>query len=179
MRIKLCEFDKNYFDSLKEHKEILFTEDGIYHTILYNNQKAGVVGYIPLKRQEDSGFVQIIISPEFQGKGIVEIAENLLIKKYNLKRVYATIKKENISSICFCVSGILFFTNFPSPISTNNSSDNNLACANIPRPTGAIISLFFPPTNSFKPIFNEVISIIPLSTASNCCPNCCTCCSNI
>ncbi|HLD54764.1 MAG TPA: GNAT family N-acetyltransferase [Candidatus Nanoarchaeia archaeon] len=99
MRIKLCEFDKNYFDSLKEHKEILFTEDGIYHTILYNNQKAGVVGYIPLKRQEDSGFVQIIISPEFQGKGIVEIAENLLIKKYNLKRVYATIKKENISSI--------------------------------------------------------------------------------
>ena len=99
MRIKLCEFDKNYFDSLKEHKEILFLENGIYNTILYDNQKAGVVGYIPLKRQEDSGFVQIIISPEFQGKGIVEIAENLLIKKYNLKRVYATIKKENISSI--------------------------------------------------------------------------------
>ncbi|HIG95151.1 MAG: hypothetical protein QT05_C0026G0013 [archaeon GW2011_AR13] len=99
MRIKLCEFDKNYFDSLKEHKEILFLENGIYHTILYDNQKAGVVGYIPIIRQENSGFVQIIIAPEFRRKGIVEIAENLLIQKYNLKIVYATIKKKNTYSI--------------------------------------------------------------------------------
>jgi len=99
MRIKLCEFDKNYFDSLKEHKEILFLENGIYNTILYDNQKAGVVGYIPIIRQENSGFVQIIIAPEFRRKGIVEIAENLLIQKYNLKIVYATIKKKNTYSI--------------------------------------------------------------------------------
>ena len=99
MEIKLDKFNKEYFKSLDGHEEILFSENAFYHTILCDDKKAGVVGFLPAKFSKNSGFVQIIISPEFRGKGIVKIAEYLLIQKYNLKILYTTIKKENFASI--------------------------------------------------------------------------------
>lgn len=99
MEIKLNKFDKEYFNNIDGCNEISFTENGIYYTILYNNKKAGVIGYIPVKSSKNSGFLQIIISPEFRGKGIVGLAEDILAQKHNLKTLYATIKKENPASI--------------------------------------------------------------------------------
>src|SRR6056297_2415912 len=99
MPMKLCDFNKKYFKSLKDHQAIIIDETGIYHTIKHNNQNIGVVGFIPAKFPDNAGFIQIIITPEFRGQGFVKMAENLLTKKYNLRTLYATIKKDNIPSI--------------------------------------------------------------------------------
>lgn len=99
MKINLDKFDKVYFETMNGHEEISLIENGIYYTILYDNKKAGVVGCIPAKFPKDSGFVQIIIDTDFRGRGLVNIAEDLLAQKHNLKVLYATIKKENIASI--------------------------------------------------------------------------------
>jgi len=99
MKINLSKFDKEYFELLDEHGKILLVERGVYYTVLCNNKKAGVVGYIPAKFPKDSGFVQIIIDTDFRGQGLVKITEDLLAQKHNLKILYATIKKENIASI--------------------------------------------------------------------------------
>tara|TARA_Y100000310_G_C20657214_1_gene802610 strand:- start:199 stop:618 length:420 start_codon:yes stop_codon:yes gene_type:complete len=99
MEIKLGKFEKEYFETLDEKEEISLSERGFYHIILCDNKKAGIVGFIPVKFPKNSGFVQIVIDPHFRGKGIVKIAEDLLAQKYNLKILYAPIKKENIASI--------------------------------------------------------------------------------
>ncbi len=99
MEIKLDKFDKEYFETLKEHEEVLIEDHGKYYVILYDNKRVGVVGYIPAKFPANSGFVQIIIDSKFRGKGIVKIAEDLLVQKYNLKVLYATMKKDNLASI--------------------------------------------------------------------------------
>jgi HAD superfamily hydrolase (TIGR01509 family) len=97
--IKLGEFDEKYLKNLDDHKKILLKEKGIYHTILFNDKKIGIVGYIPAKSPDHSGFVQIIINRNHRGEGIVEVAENLLAQKYNLEILYATIEKTNDTSI--------------------------------------------------------------------------------
>jgi RimJ/RimL family protein N-acetyltransferase len=99
METKLDKFEKEYFETLDGHEEISLVENGVYYTILCNNERAGIVGYIPAKFPKDSGFVQIIIDTHFRGQGLVKIAEDLIAQKHNLKILYATIKKENIASI--------------------------------------------------------------------------------
>jgi len=99
MEINLGKFEKEYFKTLDGCEEISLVENGFYYTILCNNERAGIVGYIPAKFPKDSGFVQIVIDPNFRGKGLVKIAEYLLAQKHTLKILYATIKKENVASI--------------------------------------------------------------------------------
>lgn len=99
MKIKLAKFDKNYYDNIEGRDKILITGKGIYYTLLCNDKKVGIIGYIPAAFPERSGFLQIVISPSFRGRGIVEIAEDLLAKKHNLQILYATIEKDNIASI--------------------------------------------------------------------------------
>ena len=99
MKVELENFNKEYFETLDDNKEIQISEKGFYHTILCDDNRAGVVGYIPAKFPENSGFVQIIIDSEFRGKGTFKVAEDLLVQKYNLETLYATINKENVPSI--------------------------------------------------------------------------------
>lgn len=97
--VKLNSFDKKYFKTLSGHEKIQVAEKGIYHTILRNNKKAGVVGYIPSKFSKNSGFVQIVVDPYFRGQSLPKIAEDLLVKKHNLKNLWATIKEDNVASL--------------------------------------------------------------------------------
>lgn len=48
---------------------------------------------------ENAGRVQVVISPEFRGQGLLQKAYDLLAKRYNLKILQATIKKTNIASL--------------------------------------------------------------------------------
>ncbi len=99
MKISLGKFDKSIYEFLEGYEETLFDEKGFYYLILVDGQRAGVVGFIPVESSDDSGFIQIVIAPEFRGKGILLIAENLLVKKHGLKTLYATMKKDNFASI--------------------------------------------------------------------------------
>ena len=99
MQIEIKRFNKKYFDTLKDKKQIILVKNGKYHTILCNGEKIGVVGYVPINYPEYDNFVQIIITPKFRGKGIVKIAENLLVQKHNLKKLSAKINIKNIASI--------------------------------------------------------------------------------
>lgn len=99
MEVKLDKFDKDFLETLDGREDIGLSDSGIYYTILYHDKKVGIVGYIPAKFPEHSGFIQIVLVPDFRGKGIVEMAENLLAEKHSLKILFATVKKDNISSI--------------------------------------------------------------------------------
>ena len=96
--IKLNTFDKEFYESLPEKEKIGMNEKGKFCTIIYKNQRAGVVGFIPLKTSKKEGFIQIILLKKFRGKGIVKEAEEMLAKKYKLKKLYATIDDDNIIS---------------------------------------------------------------------------------
>lgn len=98
--MKLENFDKYFFELIDGCEKVSIAKDGKYHTIIVDDKKVGIVGFIPAKYSKNTGFIQIIIIPKFRGKGLVKQAENLLAKKYKLKRLYATIRKDNIASIC-------------------------------------------------------------------------------
>jgi RimJ/RimL family protein N-acetyltransferase len=101
MKTELADFNPNYLDSLSGKEEIVISDNGVYDTIICDGVPAGIVGYIKPKSETgtDWGFVQIIISPEFRGRGLVKIAEDLLVEKHGLKKLLATIKLENIASL--------------------------------------------------------------------------------
>jgi len=99
MKIELAPFDKDHLDALEGRREILFSEKGVYYTILGDGKKAGIVGFLPAKFPERAGFVQIVIAPDHRGRGLVGAAEDLLARKHRLRVLYATIKNGNIASI--------------------------------------------------------------------------------
>ncbi len=99
MDIQLKQFDKQYLDSLKGRENIRYTEKGTYYIIVCDGENAGVVGYIPALAEENAGFIQIVMAPEFRGKGILKIAEDILAKKHGLKKLYAKIELSNEASI--------------------------------------------------------------------------------
>jgi len=99
--ICLKEFDNEFYESLKDKEKILVDKKGTYHTIFFEGEKVGIVGFIPSLKNKNEGFIQIIIAPKFMGKGIARNAENLFVAKYHLKKLYATIDKTNGPSIKF------------------------------------------------------------------------------
>lgn len=100
MKVKLLDFDSEYYRNLEDRDAIIPPSNNtVYHIIEVNGFRAGIVGYIPLKKDISIGFIQIILKPEYRGKGILSIAEELLVKKYNITKLYATIKERNIASI--------------------------------------------------------------------------------
>lgn len=99
MIVKLIDFDNDYFKTLKDKEIMIMMNEGKYYTITFDNKKVGVIGFIPSNDHNGSGDVQIIISPESRGKGLVKLSEDFLAKKHNIKTLYITLKKNNISAI--------------------------------------------------------------------------------
>lgn len=99
MEIRIGQFDMEYHTTIQGHDEISFSKNGIYHSIFYNNKIVGTVGYLPAKYPKNSGFIQIAISADYRGQGVMKIAEDLIVEKYKLEKLYATIKNNNTASI--------------------------------------------------------------------------------
>lgn len=99
--IELGKFDKEFFYSLPGKRELYHNKkDCRYYTILYNGEKAGIVGFCwSARKPENEGFAQIIIQEKFRGKSILKTAYDLLVKKENLVALYASINNNNVSSI--------------------------------------------------------------------------------
>jgi RimJ/RimL family protein N-acetyltransferase len=97
--ISLSSFKKDILKQIPEKENISLDPSGIYYTIKKDNKEAGIVGLIPSLKEKNSGFVQIAIIPEYRGQGILKKAETMLAEKHSLKKLYATIDKNNIPSI--------------------------------------------------------------------------------
>jgi len=98
--ISLGDFEPGYFEDLPGSSEVISPGGSVvYHNLLLNGNKVGVVGYMPTVFPPDSGFVQIVIHPDYRGRGFVECAYKLLSEHYNLKNLFATIDRKNIRSI--------------------------------------------------------------------------------
>lgn len=96
--IKLEKFDKEFYDSLPEKEKIYFIGEGKYYTLVSKRKKIGIIGFTPVKNTKEEGFIQIVLLKEFRGNGLVEEAETKLAKKCKLKKLYATIEKDNLAS---------------------------------------------------------------------------------
>lgn len=110
--IELKKFDKKFYESLFQKEKIAVKENGKYHTVIFNKEKAGIVGFLASMKNKNEGFVQIILDRKFRGKSMLADAvashrgksmlaraEEMLAKKYSLKKLYATIEKTNLASI--------------------------------------------------------------------------------
>ena len=99
--ITIDKFEKSYLDSLpSDKKEIFFNpKRGLYHILLSNRVRVGIVGVILNPKHKDYGFFQIYIEKKYRGKGILKKAAELVFKKYKLTSLIATIKKYNKASI--------------------------------------------------------------------------------
>lgn len=97
--IKLGKVDRKFYKSLPDKEKILLGNSKNFHTILCNKIKAGIIGFIPSKLSKKEGFIQIVLSEKFRRKGIAKKAEELLVKKHKLRKLYATIASSNLISI--------------------------------------------------------------------------------
>ena len=94
----LNKVDINFLKSIKDYKEMYFNQNSYnkYHTIIHKDQKVGIVGII---LENNLNFFQIAIHQKFRGKGLLNIASDLIAQKYKLKILNSTIEHDNISSI--------------------------------------------------------------------------------
>lgn len=102
--ISLGEFSQSFFDSVDDNHYIkgpTVGDEQYFHTILLDGLPVGVVGYLPPQNVSlgDTGFVQILIKPEYRGRGLMGEAYELLAARHGLKTLYATIYKDNLTSI--------------------------------------------------------------------------------
>lgn len=99
--LDLREFEQDFFDQLETAGQIKqpgFNVLPYFHTVYANGERAGIVGYYPTSLP-DTGNVEIILAPEFRGKGLIEKVYTELAEKHNLKNLYATINRRNMTSI--------------------------------------------------------------------------------
>ena len=76
MKIKLIDFDQDFFDSLSDKDAIHPSSSGkcYYHSLFVDGQRAGIVGFtepriVPEeKRNIKLGLIQIILLPDYRGK---------------------------------------------------------------------------------------------------------------
>ena len=99
MEIELTDFDAEFFDSLDDKDNIRVDKRGVYHTILVDGKKAGIVGFIPVVSDDGAGFVQIVLAKNYRGMELLAKAEDLVARVYQLKTLYATVEEGNIVSI--------------------------------------------------------------------------------
>ncbi len=102
--IGLGEFNQEFFDSIDDNQYIKGPALGgeqYFHTILVDGLPAGIVGYLPPKNVSlaDTGFVQILLKPEYRGRSLTGKIYDLLVERHELKTLYATISENNQSSI--------------------------------------------------------------------------------
>jgi RimJ/RimL family protein N-acetyltransferase len=90
-------FDKDIFNAIEgKEKMYLKEKEGTYYTMVVDGEKVGIIGFA---EKGDYPFLQVGIIKEFRGQGYLELAVNELVKKHELKILYATIDKSNERSI--------------------------------------------------------------------------------
>ena len=102
--ISLGDFNQEFFDSLDDNQYVqgpAVGEEQYFHTILVDGVPAGIVGYLPPKNisLSDTGFVQVLLKPEYRGRGLMGKAYELLAERHDLKTLYATIFEGNLPSL--------------------------------------------------------------------------------
>lgn len=99
-KIKLIPFDVNHFKTINDNKNMHLDEYLQKYTNInsftINGNIAGMVGYIKLK---DTNYAQISIHQDYRGKGLLKLVYDELSKVYKLNELFATIDKNNYSSI--------------------------------------------------------------------------------
>ncbi|MFA5737018.1 MAG: GNAT family N-acetyltransferase [Candidatus Paceibacterota bacterium] len=99
--IQLKDFEQDFFDlqeTVGQIKQPDFKVLPYFHTVYANGERAGIVGYYPASLP-DIGNVEIILSPEFRGKGLIAKIYDKLAEEHRLKVLYATINKRNMVSL--------------------------------------------------------------------------------
>lgn len=100
--INLGEFNQEFFENLDDSRKIEapnISNEKYYHTIFVDGEPAGIVGFIPSQHLPDTGFMQIILTSAFRGKGLISKIYERMIELHSLKTLYATIEKGNSASI--------------------------------------------------------------------------------
>lgn len=99
--ITLGEFNQEYFNSLPDTDKIVapaLGQEEFYHTVYAEGQPIGVAGIIPSKKLPDTAFTQIVLDPDWRGKGLIGPIYKRLADWHDLRTLYATIDKDNYSS---------------------------------------------------------------------------------
>lgn len=99
--LRLGDFEQDFFDQLDtagQIKQPSFDVLPYFHTVYANGERAGIVGYHPTGLS-DTGNVEIILAPEFRGKGLIGKVYEVLADHHNLKNLYATINRRNMTSL--------------------------------------------------------------------------------
>lgn len=96
--ISLGDFNQEYFDSLADNRRIVaptFKNEDFYHTVYADGQPIGVAGVILSSTLSDTGFVQIVLTPDWRGRGLIGPIYRKLAERHDLTTLYATIDEDN------------------------------------------------------------------------------------
>lgn len=95
--VRLAKFDEKFFETIKGYKKVhLKPDECVAYNIIFNNKKAGVIGF--KIKEGNNYFLKIGIHQDFRGQGIFAEALNLLAKKHKIRRIYSTVALANAAS---------------------------------------------------------------------------------